>query len=152
MLDALQASWLARAVNESQLATASLSALHLLGFTLMMGSVMLCSLHLLGLLLAEQPTAAIVRPAARALLAGLCLSVVTGVLLVMPRASGAVMHTTFRLKMLLLVLGVLLQVFVVAPLAVRAHAGVWTRRLSGLASLMVWGGVAVAGCAFILLE
>ena len=152
MLDALQASWLARAVNESQLATASLSALHLLGFTLIMGSVMLCSLHLLGLLLAEQPTAAIVRPAARALLAGLCISVVTGLLLVMPRASGAVMNTTFRLKMLLLVLGVLLHVFVVAPLAARAHAGVWTRRLSGLASFVVWAGVAVAGCAFILLE
>jgi len=152
VLDALQASWLARAVNESQLATASLSALHLLGFTLIMGSVMLCSLHLLGLLLAEQATAAVVRPAARALLAGLCLSVVTGVLLVMPRASGAVMNPTFRLKMLLLVLGVLLHVFVVAPLAARAHAGVWTRRLSGLASLMVWVGVAVAGCAFILLE
>lgn len=152
MLDALQASWLARSVNESQLATASLSALHLLGFTLIMGSVMLGSLHLLGVLLAEQPTAAVVRPAARALLAGLCLSVVTGVLLVMPRASGAVMNPTFRLKMLLLVLGVLLHVFVVAPLAARAHAGVWTRRLSGLASLMVWVGVAVAGCAFILLE
>lgn len=152
MLDALQASWLARAVNQSQLATASLSSLHLIGFTLVMGSMLVCSLHLLGLLLAEQPSSAIVRPASRALIAGLCISGVTGLLLALPRAYGAAMNPTFRLKMLLIVAGVLLHAFIVVPLAARASAGVWTRRLSGLASFVVWAGVAVAGCAFILLE
>ena len=152
MLDALQASWLAQAVGESQLATASLSSLHLLGFTVVMGSAVLCSLHLLGVLLPEHPTPALVRPATRALLAGLGLSVVTGVLLVLPRAAGAAVNPTFRLKMLLLVAGVLLHAVVVSSPAVTADAGVWTRRLSGLASLVVWAGVAVAGCAFILLE
>ncbi len=152
MLDALQASWLARAVNESQLATASLSALHLIGFTLIMGGVVLCSLHLLGVLLSEQPTAAITRSATRAMIAGLCLSAVTGGLLVLPRVHGATMNPFFRVKMLLIAIGVLLQVLVVAPLAARAHARIWTLRLSGLASLVVWAGVALAACAFILLE
>ncbi len=152
MLDALQVSWLARAVGESSLATASLSSLHLLGFTLVMGSALLCSLHLLGVLLPEAPTTAIVRPATRALTAGLCLSVVTGALLALPRADSAAMNPIFRLKMLLLVAGVLVHALVVTPLATRSHAGVVTRRLSGLAGLAVWAGVAVAGCAFILLE
>ncbi|MEQ1727471.1 MAG: DUF6644 family protein [Vicinamibacterales bacterium] len=152
MLDALQSSWLAGVISESPLATASLSSVHLLGFTVVMGSAVLCSLHLLGLLLTEHPTAALVRPATRALIAGLCLSVVTGVLLVLPRASSAAMNPTFRLKMLLLVVGVLLHAVVVSSLAGKPDVGVWTRRLSGLASLVVWAGVAVAGCAFILLE
>ena len=38
MLEALQSSWLARAIGESQMLTASLSAMHLIGFTLVMGS------------------------------------------------------------------------------------------------------------------
>lgn len=152
MLETLQASWLARAINESQMATASLSSLHLLGFTLVMGSALLCSLHLLGLLLPEQPTAAIVRPSTRALIVGLCLSAVTGGLLVLPRAHGAAMNPFFRVKMLLLAAGVLLHAFVVIPLVARTKARVLPRRLSGLAGLVAWVGVAVAGCAFILLE
>lgn len=152
MLDALEASWLARAVSESQLATASLSSLHLLGFTLVMGSGLLCSLHLLGLLFPEQPPMAIVRPATRVLFAGLCVSAVTGGLLVLPRAYGAAMNPTFRAKMLLLAAGVLLHAFVVTPLAARTSASVPARRLSGLAGLTAWAGVALAACAFILLE
>lgn len=152
MLDALQSSWLAQAVNGSQLATASLSALHLLGFTLTLGSALLCSLHLLGLLLPEHPTVSVVRPATRVLAAGLCVSVVTGALLVLPRLTGAVVNSTFRLKMALLVAGVLLHVLVVSPLAGRGGAGVAARRASGLAGVAVWGGLAVAACAFILLE
>ncbi len=152
MLDALQSSWLAGVISESPLATASLSSVHLLGFTLVMGSALFCGLHLLGLLLPGQATAAIVRPATRALLVGLCLSAATGGLLVVPRASAAATNPIFRVKMLLLAAGVLLHVFVVSPLATRAHVAVLTRRLCGLAVVVVWVGVAVAGCAFILLE
>jgi len=150
--DALEVSWLARAVSESQLATASLSAVHLLGFTLVMGSALVCALHLLGVLLPEQPSAAIVRPATRGLILGLCISAVTGGLLVLPRASSAAMNPVFRLKMLLLVAGLVAHAFAVAPLAARTTAGPRTRRLAGLAEVVVWAGVALAGCAFILLE
>jgi len=126
VLDALQSSWFAGVISELPLATASLSSLHLLGFTLVMGSALFCGLHLLGLLLPGQPTAAIVRPAA--------------------------MNPIFRLKMLFLLGAVLLHAFVVKPLEARPAAGVLRRRMSGFAVLVLWVGVAVAGCAFILLE
>lgn len=151
VLDALQSSWLARFISESQVMTASLSSFHLLGFTLVMGSGVLCSLRLLGAILPDQPSVAVVRPATRVLLVGLSISLLTGGLLVVPRAYGAAMNPMFRLKMLLLAVGVGVHFVLVRP-ASRYGSTAVTRRALGAASLMVWLGLAVSASAFILLE
>ena len=44
-----RSSWLAHVIAESQWLTAALSSLHLLGFTLVMGSALLSNLRMLGL-------------------------------------------------------------------------------------------------------
>ena len=62
MLSALQSSWLAHAIGESQTLTAALSALHLIGFTLVMGSALVSNLRLLGRLFPERPATAVTRP------------------------------------------------------------------------------------------
>jgi hypothetical protein len=153
VLDALQASWLAHAIGESQMATASLSALHLVGFTIVMGSAFASNLRMMGALLPDVHAIEVVRPALRTLVVGLLVSAVTGALLFVPRASAAAANTTFRVKLSLLVIAALVHFVVMRVEAARdGAAGTLRQRATGAVGFALWAGVAVAGCVFILLE
>jgi len=152
MLDTLQASWLALVIGQSQMLTASMSALHLVGFTLVMGSALVSNLRMVGALFAEQSLKDVTRPTSRALAAGLAISVLTGALLFVPRAAGAAANSTFRIKLTLLVAAVLVHFIVQRRLARRSHVSRGLGRFVGGLGLGLWFGVALAGCAFILLE
>ena len=152
MLEFLQASRLAHVVGESQMLTATLSSLHLLGFTTIMGSALVSNLRMLGVLLPEQPATDITRPTSRALAVGLVLSAITGALLFMPRAQGAAANPTFRLKLTLIVAAALVHFAAQRRYALRADRSRGTARLVGVTGLALWLGVALAACAFILLE
>ncbi len=152
MFEALQASSLARAVGESQLATAGLSAVHLVGFTLVMGSALVSNLRLAGALLVERPASETVVPSTRVLVIGLLVSAVTGSLLFLPRAASAAANGIFQIKITLLVLALAVHVMVVCRLATRPGASIVAARVAGVVGLALWAGVAVAGCAFILVE
>jgi hypothetical protein len=152
VLEYLQASWLAHAVGESQMLTATLSSLHLLGFTTIMGSALVSNLRMLGVLFAEQPATDITRPTARALAAGLVLSAVTGALLFMPRAGGAMANPIFRVKLALIVAATVVHFGAQRRFAVGADRSRGAARVVGGAGLVLWFGVALAACAFILIE
>ena len=152
MLDALQHSWLAQTIAESQMLTAALSAAHLLGFTLVMGSAVVANLRLMGVMFADQPATQITQPARRALLLGACLSAATGLLLFMPRASGAVANDFFRVKMMLLAIALLVLTTVQGKVARREATERGAARIVGAIGLALWIGVAAAASAFILLE
>ena len=152
MLNALQSSWLAHTVGESQMLTASLSALHLVGFTLVMGSAVVSNLRLLGALFADQPATDITRPARRALLLGACLSATTGSLLFMPRAASAVANDFFRVKVALLAVALLFLAIVQGRVSRRASTEPGQARLMGAIGLALWIGAALAASAFILIE
>lgn len=149
-LDALQASAFAQAVAESRWASAVLSSVHLVGFTLVMGAAAVTYLRLARVFSADRPAVEVTGPAWRIMRLGLVLSVVTGGLMFMPRAAGAAANGVFQLKMLLLAVGVALQVTAV-PRAARMGTGVRVTAL-GVAGLLIWVGLALAGCAFILFE
>jgi hypothetical protein len=151
MFEALQASDFARRVSESLLGTAALSATHLLGFTLIMGSALVSGLRLLGWIFPERPADEVVRPAMRTLAVGLALSAITGALLFVPRAASAVGNGIFQLKMLLLAAAVVFQL-TGTRLASRSASASASTRLAGGLGLALWIGVALAGCAFILIE
>jgi hypothetical protein len=153
LLEALQDSWLAHTIGESQMLTASLSALHLVGFTLVMGSALVSGLRLLGVTLREVGAIDVIRPATRVLLVGLSVSAVTGSLLFVPRAAGAAANDIFRLKLTLLLGAVLVHFAITRRVAGRGGAGdTGAQRATGALGLALWVGVALAGCAFILLE
>lgn len=152
MLDALQASSLAATIGQSQVWLASLSAFHLIGFTLVMSAALVTNLHLSGVLMADRPASELVRPATRVLLAGLTVSLVTGALMFVPRATSAAGNPMFRAKLSLLLVASLLALVVQPRLSARATAAGAPARLAGGAGLMLWLGVALAACAFILLE
>jgi hypothetical protein len=137
----IESTALANAIAASLALTASLSAMHLLGFTLVLGSALVGNLRRLGALLPQCSLVDVVRPANRAIVVGLAISVSSGALLFAARASDVSANGTFRLKMLLL-LGAAACHFATGP----------GGRVGAVVSLAAWLALAVTACAFILLE
>ena len=151
-LEWCQATGVAATVRDSLLLTGALSAVHLLGFTLVTGGALVSNLRLLGALFPQYPVADVSRPASRGIAVGLALSLTTGLLLFAPRAIAASANGTFQLKMLLLLSAAIFQVTLHRSAARSPHASTRLLRMIGVVGLALWFGLALASCAFILLE
>lgn len=148
----IQASGVAGAVRDSLLLTGALSAMHVLGFTLVTGGALIGNLRLLGLLLTDHPVLDVTRPAGRGVAVGLTISLPTGALLFAPRATQASINTIFQVKMALRALATAFHFTIHRSATRRASVAPNGLRTIGATSLLLWAGVAMAGCAFILLE
>ena len=159
----LESTGVAVAVRDTLLLNAGLSAVHLIGFTLTTGGALVANLNLLGVLFPGRPPIEVTRPASRGIALGLAISVLTGVLLFAPRATVASANWIFQLKMTLLATAVLFHVFVhrrVARSPGHNHMSgrrtrSWARgaqQATAVVGLLLWTGLALSGCAFILLE
>jgi hypothetical protein len=147
----LEGTRMALTVRDSLMLTGALSAVHLVGFTLTTGGALVANLNLLGVLFPERPPIEVSRPATRGIALGLAISALTGLLLFAPRATAASVNGIFQTKMAILLAAVLFHAFVhqrVAGGTVSASA----RRGTGAVGLLLWTGLALAGCAYILLE
>ena len=134
------------------MATAVLSALHLVGLTLLMGSVVLSALRQLGVCFTEAPASHCSVAADRGALIGVSISIATGLLLFSARAPDAAANGTFQLKMLLLVSAAAFHLIVFRRVPRDAGRSLRALRVSGAVGVTLWIGVALAGCAYILLE
>ena len=148
----LEGTRVALTIRDSVLLTGGLSAVHLVGFTLTTGGALLANLNLLGVLFRDRSPLEITRPASRGIAVGLTVSVVTGALLFTTRATAASQNGIFQLKMLLLVSAAVFHLSVHQRVARDGEAGPLRRRGTAVVGLMLWTGLALAGCAFILLE
>ena len=148
----LEATAVAAAVGDSPLLTGALSAVHLLGFTLVTGGAVLSNLRLLGVWLRDIPAADVAGPAGRGIAVGLIISVATGLLLFAPRATAAAANRTFQIKMLFLASAATFHFIVHRAVLRRPVSSPAALRVVGATSLLLWAGVAFAGAAFILLE
>ncbi|MEQ1759404.1 MAG: DUF6644 family protein [Vicinamibacterales bacterium] len=146
----MEATAAAGVMRNSLWVTASLSALHALSFAVVMGSAFLLNLRLLGLLFRDRPVREVAGPAKAGLGAGVAMSVATGVLLFLPRAVAAADDDAFRMKMLFLLTAAGFAWVQVRGLA--AGAPVTADRARGALGLVLWMGLALSACAFILLE
>jgi hypothetical protein len=147
----IEASRIATTVGRSVLLTGVLSGLHLIGLTLLLGAVLVSALRLLGVVLAHQPVAEVTAAARRGIVAGLGVSVTTGLLLLSPRISNASQNHIFQLKMLLLGAAAAFHFACYRSAATEIGTRV-SPRIAGALGLMLWSGVVLAGCAFILIE
>lgn len=148
----LETTSVATTVASSIAITASLSAIHLIGYTLATGGALAANLRLLGVLFRGRPAIEVVGPATRAIALGLTISLVTGVLLFSARASDASANGAFRLKMVLLIAAGVFHFTVSRGSAARASVSAQRARGAGAIGLALWLGLAVAACVFILLE
>lgn len=152
MLDWIETSRLASTIGQSLLLTGLLSAVHLLGMTLVTGGAVVSGLRLMGVLLRDGPVSAVAAAAGRDITVGLAVSLTSGLLLFSPRASMAVDNSIFQLKMLLLAVAILFHVTHYRRLTKSNETDSFSIRLSGATALVLWIGVALAGSAYILLE
>jgi hypothetical protein len=143
LIDWIAATSLATTVAASAQITAWLSAVHVVGFALVTGSALVANLRGLGVLMPASTLGDVLRPAKRAILLGLAISVATGAPLFAARAAEVAANGTFQLKMSLLAAAVVVQFTPLPESATRLVAGV---------RLALWLGLALAACAFILLE
>jgi len=144
----LEATGIARTIAGSTTWTGSLSAAHVLGFTLVMGGALVANVQAIGALFSLRETIDLDRSASRIIGTGLAISLVTGILLFSARATDVAANDTFRLKMLLLIAAALFHFTVRRRAVARAKPA----RVAGALSLALWLALGVTACAFILLE
>ena len=126
-----------------------LLTVHLFGLTMLLGSVIMSSLHLLGLFQRGKPAAQLRREIRPVMLTGLAVSLCTGGLIFTGGAEAYYAGYWFRLKMTLLLVTLLFHV-TVFRIVTTADEGRFPRlayRLTGAAALALWFGVAWAGRA-----
>jgi hypothetical protein len=147
----LEGTRMAITVRDSLTLTGALSAFHLVGFTLTTGGALVANLNLLGLLFPDRPPLDVSRPATRGIAVGLAISALTGVLLFAPRATVASVNGIFQTKMLLLIAAVAFHMLMHQRVAGR-NVSASARRGTAAIGLLLWTALALAGCAYILLE
>jgi hypothetical protein len=125
----------------------SVEVVHLLGLTLLLGTVLVLNLRLLGAIMPRQSIPEITRATTPLLWTGVALALGSGSLLFLAEAIKCYYNIAFWYKMGLLVSAVIFQLIVHQKL--KAASGPSTRLIKGTAavSLVLWFGVAVAGRA-----
>jgi hypothetical protein len=152
ILEWIQTTSLATTISGSLMLTAVLSSIHLVGMTLVVGSILFSSLRLLGLVLSDRPVGEVTGVTGRVIAFGLTVSVLSGLLLLAPRISAALDNGFFQFKMMSLMAAVAFHVGIFRRVLRRVDASRPLLRFTGAVALVLWFAVAVAGSAFILLE
>lgn len=146
LLTLLQDSAIAHSISKSNhLVGAGLQVVHVLGFIILLASLVLVSLRLLGLALKDQSLQEVVKDANRLLYVGLALATSSGLLMFVASARLYYYKTAFELKMLLFITAVLLQFAVLRRLANRESTPPAVIRAAVAISLTVWFGIGFTG-------
>ena len=151
LLAALESSALASSIRDSLYLFPLIESAHVLGLTLVFGTILIIDLRLLGLASARRPFSALAADVLTWTWAAFAVTITTGALMFVTNASGYAANAYFRAKMtLLLVAGVNMLVF---ELTARRSLHQWDSRPSApragkvvaALSLAVWIAVIVLG-------
>jgi len=149
-LEWLESTTLARLIQESLYGFPAVVAVHIIGLSLSVGVLFWVDLRLLGLCLRERRISEVYRGLAPWFTAGFVMMFASGIVLFSAFATAAYVNPFFRIKMVALVLAAM-NAAAFHWLSTRSAA--WdaaprppaTVRLAGLASLVLWVSVIVAG-------
>ena len=141
----LQSTPVAHLVSKSNhLVGAGLQIVHILGFVLMLASLLLVSLRLLGAVLPLRPAAEVARDGLRLLWTGFAMAVASGVMMFVATPVLYFYNPAFRWKMGFLVLAVLLQTLVFARLPAQSRPRP-ARVLAVIGTVGAWLAIAFSG-------
>ncbi len=136
--------WVAKA---DHLFTAGLQVVHVIGFTLLLASLLLISLRLLDLIFKQQTVPQIARETLRLLWLGLALAVFTGVVMFIGAPKHYAYNPAFVTKMVLLLVAVIVQAALFGRVASSETPPPWLVRLGVALAVFFWFGVSLAGRA-----
>ena len=146
ILIAVQGSGIAHLISKSNhLVGASLQIVHVLGFVLLLASLVLTSLRLTGRVFTGRPAAEIVDQAAPLFAVGLTLTLLSGTLMFVSASALYYFKWAFQLKMLLLALAILAHFLIFRRLAHASAPAPAVARLGVAVTLLLWYGTALYG-------
>lgn len=141
----LQHTYLAETIRHSATLIAMLEIVHLIGLALLLGAIVMVDLTLLGYGIGRYPVSRIARQLNRWTIAGLAVMLASGPLLLSSEAERCYKTPAFWIKMALLAMALIFH-FTVHRRVALAEPPVEgpARKLTGLLSLVLWLGVALA--------
>jgi hypothetical protein len=143
-LEWLQSTSLAVTINQTKWLFTTIEVIHVVAILSVIGTIATVDLRLLGLASTKRPFTEIAKPVLPLTWAAFVLAAITGSLLFMSKASDYFMTTTFRIKLIIMVLAAInMLVFeFVTVKGVKEWDGKATppmaARLAGLISLTCW--------------
>lgn len=140
-------------IRESPFAFPFIESVHVLGITLLVGTVAVVDLRLLGVVMKDEQVSEIVSRVLPLTWCGFLIQVVSGLLLFWAKADEYYLNPVFRLKLLLLLLAGLNPLIFHSTLY--RSVSEWNdkqttpvlAKVAGLFSLTLWSGVIVVGRA-----
>ena len=136
-------SWLSREIRASTWQFAVFEMIHLLGLTMVLGSLMVFDLRLFGVGM-RQRAAELARDLGAWMLSGLAIVMTSGVLLFFGEPMKLYSSPSFHVKIGLLGLAILFQFTIIRGVRSRETSPVLSK-LAGAVSLTLWFGVGLAG-------
>jgi hypothetical protein len=126
---------------------AGLQIVHVFGFIFLLAPLILIALRVLGLVLRDQPLESLVNQSKKLSLAGLVLSLASGVLMFLSAPMHYYANWAFDTKMLLLVAALAIYGLLFLWVAPRGSAHPSMAKLNVSLSLILWIAVCMAGRA-----
>ena len=149
----LYESRIGTAIRESDNAYPIIESIHVLGITLLVGTIAMLDLRMLGVTLRQVPVTRIARAVLPLTWSGFVVMFISGFLLFWSEAAKNYTNPAFRVKLLLLILAGINPLIFHTGVYRRAKewelaaVAPWRARIAAIASLTLWSGIIVAGRA-----
>jgi len=148
VLDWIQSTPASHWISKSNhLLIAGFQVIHVMGFILLLASLVLISLRLLGLIFTQQTVPQVAKDATRLLWVGFAMAVGSGILMFIGSPKHYFYNPAFDVKMLLLLLAVIVQALFFGRVAATEMQKPWLARTAVALSLVLWFAVSMAGRA-----
>jgi hypothetical protein len=138
----LQDTYVAQTIRHSASLIALLEIVHLIGLTLLIGTILMVDLSLLGLGIGRQPVSRIARELNLFTVMGLTVMLVSGPLILCSEAVRCYKTPAFWIKMVLLAMAIAFHFTIHRRVTQEDHPH---SRTVAILSLVLWTGVALAG-------
>ena len=139
------ASWLSVEIRSSTWQFAILEMIHLLGLTVLLGTLWVLDMRLLGFGMRKQAPSELAKDLSRWMWSGLAVMLSSGLLLFFGEPMKLFGSPSFHVKMMLLFLAIVFQLTLFRRVSTDRAASAMIDRFVACVSLILWFGVGLAG-------
>jgi hypothetical protein len=150
--EALEKTRVATAIQGTTWFMPLANTIHALGMTLLLGSIIVISLRLIGVVMATRPVSLIAREIWPWTIIGLSIMLATGFLLFLPESVRWYGSIPFRVKMTFLLLAIVFHFTLFRKVTQGDGTSSLLRRATGALALALWFAVGWGGRAITFLE
>ena len=150
--EALEKTRVATAIQGTTWFMPLANTIHALGMTLLLGSIIVISLRLIGVVMATRPVSVIAREIWPWTIIGLSIMLTTGLILFLPESVRWYGSIPFRVKMSFLLLAIVFHFTIFRKVTQGDGTSSSLRRATGALALMLWFAVGCGGRAITFLE